>query len=180
MNCADIATQYPEPDEGSLTMNARLGNAPKIVSDFAVRGLEFPRIWVPFVKNIPAEFSEISVWDPLRVNEMILAIYYNKVLVEDENPNIDNIYQMTLLEYVVLHFLELFGEDFDAAKAAFRDFLYGVIEHMGRADRFRLFFRFCDIKIQGQEPLPDLILEYYLCYLMEVNQYVVKPKAKDG
>jgi hypothetical protein len=42
----DASTQIPELDEGSMTLGSRLGNVPKIVSDFAVRGLEFPAVWV--------------------------------------------------------------------------------------------------------------------------------------
>jgi hypothetical protein len=46
VNSHDAATQIPELDEASMTVGSRLGNVPKIVSDFAVRGLEFPSVWV--------------------------------------------------------------------------------------------------------------------------------------
>jgi hypothetical protein len=46
VNSHNAATQIPELDEASMTVGSRLGNVPKIVSDFAVRGLEFPSVWV--------------------------------------------------------------------------------------------------------------------------------------
>lgn len=62
-------------------------------------------------------------------------------------------------------------------KAALRDFLYGVLTHEAHSDRLRLFLRFCGIVPAGTERIPDLILDFYLNFLLECSPFVLDLSA---
>ena len=188
--------------------------------------------------GIPPQHA-ITVLDPVKVNTILLDLYFQKVLLDQENAKIDKLYHMSLSEFVILHMVETNIDDLDIAKAKLRDFLYSVVEHRGHSDRCRLFLRFCGIRDVDQvfiryqaclyvyvcvcaheqketeaalcfgrhfhhtihaptlhvgglinlflsqygtklEPLSELMLEYYLGFLMECRGFVLKVASQDG
>jgi hypothetical protein len=88
----------------------------------------------------------ITVLDLVKVNTILLDLYFQKVLLDQENAKIDKLYRMSLSEFVILHMVETTIDDLDIAKAKLRDFLYSIVEHRGHSDRCRLFLRFCGIR----------------------------------
>ena len=59
-------------DEGSTTVGHRLSHMPKILMDFAVRGLELPQSWVPFLSGISTHHHQVtpSLFDSFVVEKL--------------------------------------------------------------------------------------------------------------
>jgi hypothetical protein len=113
----------------------------------------------------------IAPWDAPRVNQALLEIYYQvlqllhvacphlhaqtqtqllwickqKLLLDEESRQDGKLYTMSLHQHVVFYMLEEY--EFVEAKGALRNFLYGLLQHYGLSDRFRLFLRFCGVQV---------------------------------
>jgi len=58
--------------------------------------------------------------------------------------------------------------------------LPGVLTNEARSDRFRLFLHVCGIFPDGAKPIPALIVEYYLGFLLECSPLVLDLSSADG
>lgn len=165
---ATAGTQIPELNEIEWTISHQLRGKPKFIKDFAVRGLTFPAEWEAFLSGMPND-QPPKLLTTTELSQTILDIYFAKLLHENKERTTQE-FKMSMAEYVCFHLLEDSG-DMDDAKVLLRDLAYSVAEQHELSNKFRLFARFCGVL----QAVPDVILDFYLLFMLECKPYIVKP-----